>query len=127
MRTQLNELSTFECALRKQNAVVGYDADEHSVNTGKSGNERRSVACLEFIEPRTVNYARDDLADIWDDDWDLDEAEVMGEDDGVKMYEDSDEKEAKDDLETASDDGQDDGLDDDSDDFEDDEIYDEVD
>lgn len=78
-------------------------------STDKHRNWRRIEAL------RDKKLLRDNLADIWDDDWDLDEAELLGEDFGVKMYSDSDDIEDGDELDLVSDD--------DSDDFDDDEIY----
>lgn len=83
-----------------------------------STDKHRSWRQIEAL--REKKLLRDNLADIWDDDWELDEAEVLGEDYGVKIYADSDEVEEEDEeIELDSDD--------DSDDFDDDEIFDDED
>ena len=75
---QLDEMRRFQRRFRKQHAVVRDDADQKSVESREAGHERRAVARLELVEPRTVDDARDDLAHV------VGPADV-GVDDAVKI------------------------------------------
>ena len=62
LAAQLDEMRALLCALRKQDAVVGDDANRHSLDPRETGNQRRPVQGLELIECAVVDQARDDLA-----------------------------------------------------------------
>lgn len=60
---------------------------------------------------REKKRLRDDLLDIWDDDQDIDESEILGDEEAFEKYSDTEEIE----------------VEDDPDDYDDDEIYDDED
>ena len=47
---QLDEVRGLQRRFREQHAVVGDDADEHAVQPGEAGDERRAVPRLELVE-----------------------------------------------------------------------------
>src|SRR5687767_14858364 len=59
---QLDKVCRLQRRLAEEDAVVGDDADEESVDTSEARDQRRRVPLLEFVEPRTVDDARDHLA-----------------------------------------------------------------
>ncbi len=61
---QLYEVRALQRRFGEQDAVVGDDADRVAVDVSEAGNQRGAVARLEFLELRTVDQARDDLADL---------------------------------------------------------------
>src|SRR5450830_1737941 len=48
LTTELNEMGTLERRLRKQDAIVGDDANWHSHQMGKAAHQRGAIARLEF-------------------------------------------------------------------------------
>src|SRR5262249_53379654 len=63
---QLDEMRTLECAFRKQNAVIGKNANRITPNPGSPANERLAIELFELIELRAVNNPRDHLTHtIW--------------------------------------------------------------
>ena len=86
---------------------------------GQQETDQKKRGWREIEALRDKKLLRENLLDIWDDDWDIDEAEVLGDDYGVIMYADEEETADEDDVEFESDD--------DSDDFDDDEVYEEED
>src|SRR5690606_31643922 len=61
---QLDEVRALERALRKQDAVVGHDADRVAVQVGEAGDQGLAVARLELVELAAVDHARDHLAHV---------------------------------------------------------------
>jgi len=57
-------MRAFQRRFRKEDAVVGDDADRHTVQMGKAADQRATVKLLEFIELAAVDQARDDFTDI---------------------------------------------------------------
>ncbi len=64
LRAQLDEVRTLQRRFRKQDAVVGDDADRIAPDAGEAGDERRAVARLELVELAAVDDARDHLAHV---------------------------------------------------------------
>ena len=56
--TQFHKVCTFECGLRKQDPVIGYNTDRVAVNVCKSSHQCCSVKRLEFMKFRCVNQPR---------------------------------------------------------------------
>ena len=63
-RAELDEVRALERRFREEHAVVGEEPGEDAVHAGEAGHERRPVACLELVEPRPVDEAREKLADV---------------------------------------------------------------
>ena len=61
---ELDEMRRLERGLREEHAVVGDDADEQPVQAGEPRDERGAVPLLELVEARSVDEAREDLADL---------------------------------------------------------------
>src|SRR6202007_2967872 len=61
---KLDEMGSFLGAVRKQDSIVGKDADRNAVDPGKAGDQGGSEARLEFVEFAAVDDARDQLASI---------------------------------------------------------------
>ena len=57
-------MRAFQRGFRKQNAVVGDDADRVSVNTGESADQCRAIKSLELVEVRCIDDPGDDFADV---------------------------------------------------------------
>ena len=64
LAAQFDEVRGLECRLRKEDAVIGDDADRHAVDARKAGDKRRAVAGLPFVEGRVVDDAGNDLAHV---------------------------------------------------------------
>src|SRR5262249_34003216 len=58
------KVGRLERAFRKQNAIIGDNADRISPNSGETANDRLGVERFEFVEPACVHYARNHLADV---------------------------------------------------------------
>ena len=64
LAAQLDEMRALERAFRKQDAVVGDDADRHAFEMREAGDQRGAVELLELVEFAAVDDAGDDLAHI---------------------------------------------------------------
>src|SRR6202521_3835933 len=64
LTTQLDEMRGLERRFRKQNSVVAENANRHTVQMRKAGDDRRCVELLELIELRAVDQAPDHLAHV---------------------------------------------------------------
>ena len=62
LRANLDEMRAFQRAFREQDAVVGDDADQHAGKPREAGDQRRSIARLEFVEGRTVDKPRNEFS-----------------------------------------------------------------
>ena len=61
---QLDEVRALQRRFGEQRAVVGDDADRHTVQARKAGDECAAITRLEFIEARAVDEPRDDLSHV---------------------------------------------------------------
>src|SRR5205085_5742031 len=61
---QLNEVRAFQGALRKQDPVIGKNADRVAPDAGKAADQGLPIEPLEFVELAAVDEARDDLAHL---------------------------------------------------------------
>ena len=61
---QFDEMRALQCALGKQDAVVGQNSHRRAVDVGKAADQGGAVQRLEFIEPRAIDQARDELAHV---------------------------------------------------------------
>src|SRR5260221_4341335 len=64
LRAQLDAVRALERRFGEEDAVVGDDSHRKAVQLRESGHQRGSVERLEFMEVRSVDEARDDLADV---------------------------------------------------------------
>src|ERR671913_225877 len=62
LAAKFDKVRRFLRAFGKQDAVVRNDSDRHAFDPGKSGHQRRCVASLPFVELRSIDDARNDLA-----------------------------------------------------------------
>src|SRR4029453_12299378 len=61
---QFDEVRALECGLGEQYAVVRDDPDRIAIYMAEAADQGLAVARLEFLELRTVDDARDDLANV---------------------------------------------------------------
>ncbi len=64
LAAKLDEMRALECCFRKQHAIIGDNANRHTVDAGKTAHKRGAVARLELIEIGTVDQTCDHLAHI---------------------------------------------------------------
>ncbi len=54
----------FQRGFRKQDSVVGDDANRHAFDAGEAGDDRGAVGLLELVQFRTIDEARDHFAHV---------------------------------------------------------------
>src|SRR5262249_23457766 len=64
LRAEFHEVSALEGRFREQHTVVGNNADGDAMEMRKAADQRRPIACLEFIEARAVDDTGNDFAHI---------------------------------------------------------------
>src|SRR5439155_21586932 len=64
MAAELDEVGALEAALRKEDAVVGKDADGKTHYSREAADQRCTVEGLELLEAAAVDKAGDDLAHV---------------------------------------------------------------
>lgn len=64
LAAEFDEMRALQRRFRKQNAVIGDDADGITVDMGETAHKRRAIKRLELVEFGAIHQTRDDLAHL---------------------------------------------------------------
>ena len=72
-------MRTFDCAFRKQHAVIGEDRDRHAPDMRKAADQGRAIQRLELMKLAAIDKPRDNFVHI------VRRTHIVG-DDSVKLF-----------------------------------------